>query len=536
LEAFELWGVEKTLKKCNGMFAFAIWDKKEKKIYLGRDRIGIKPLYFGFQNNMLFFGSELKSIRKNIYFSPEIDKEALALFFKHNYIPTPYSIYKNIQKLLPAHYMVINRNFDSSIHCYWDIQKISENGFGNPIDLSEREAIDKLENLLLDSVKKRMISDVPLGAFLSGGIDSSTIVALMQSQSKIPIKTFTIGFEEKKYNEAKYAKRIANYLGTDHTELYITPKAAIDVIPMLPNMYDEPFSDSSQIPTYLISKLTRKYVTVSLSGDGGDELFTGYNRYFKADKFYHLFKPFPPSIRKLVGKFIPLLSANAWQGIGNMIPVKFRLERFGDRMHKFAELFNFSSPLEFYSQFVSHTNNPEALLKKKICGLPSSFIEKYKAHTLTNFIDQMTFIDLITYLPDDILTKVDRASMYVSLEARVPILDHRIVEFSRQIPLFFKVKNETGKIILRKILYKYLPKEFVERPKKGFSVPIGEWLKGPLRSWTEELLNEKKIKEDGIISFAPIQKLWKEHLTNQRDWKYLLWNILMFQAWKEKWM
>lgn len=410
LAGFEIWGIEKTLRKTNGMFAFALWDKEEKKLYLVRDRIGIKPLYYGIQNNNLFFASELKAIRANRYFKPEIDKNALFLFFRHNYISAPYSIYKDIKKLKPGHYVVIDRNMKVNILCYWDIKKITEEGIKYPISLTEKEAINELEKILLDSIKKRMIVDVPLGAFLSGGIDSSTIVALMQSQSNIPIKTFTIGFYENSYNEAKFAKKIAKYLGTNHTELYITPKEAMEVIPRLTDIYDEPFSDSSQIPTFLISELARKHVTVSLSGDGGDELFLGYNRYFRINKLYSILSHLPFSFRTFVGKTINAVPIEFYQGIANIfvgvLPERMKIERFGDRIYRIADLFNFSSPLEIYCHFVSHLKNPEEIVigtNHNICG----FVKEYENLKLDNFLEKISFIDLLTYLPDDILTKVE---------------------------------------------------------------------------------------------------------------------------------
>ena len=540
LAGFEVWGLEKTLKRINGMFAFALWDKREKKLFLVRDRVGIKPLYYGIQNGILFFASELKAIRANRFFRPEIDRNALALFFRHNYIPAPYSIYKNIKRLEPGHYAVIDENLNIKIRCYWNIEKIVEDSIKNPIDLSEKEAIFELEKLLLDSVKKRMIADVPLGAFLSGGVDSSTVVALMQAQSNIPVKTFTIGFYEDDYNEAKYAKKIAKHLGTDHTELYVTPKEAMNVIPKLADIYDEPFSDSSQIPTFLISQLTKRYVTVSLSGDGGDELFGGYNRYSWASNIWKRMKFLPFVLRSRMAKMVFLFSPqsidNFFKKIEIILPEKYKQTLYGDKLYKLSEILTSRSPDEIYKKLISHWKSPEELdfNSKEPETILDDFL-KIKDF-IPNFKDRMMFFDFLTYLPDDILTKVDRASMAVSLEARVPILDHRVVEFSKKLPLSFKIKNGKSKWILRQVLYKYVPKELIERPKMGFGVPIDSWLRGSLRDWAEDLLDEKKIKRDGFLNPEPIKKLWKEHLNGKRNWQYLLWDVLMFQAWRERWM
>ncbi len=539
LAGFEVWGIEETLKRMNGMFVFALWDKKEKELFLVRDRVGIKPLYYGVQNGILFFASELKAIRVNRFFKPEIDRNVLALFFRHNYIPAPYSIYKNIKKLKPGHYALIDKNLNIKIRCYWNIEKIIEDGVKTPIELSEKEAIFELEKLLLDSVKKRMIADVPLGAFLSGGIDSSTVVALMQTQSNIPVKTFTIGFYEDNYNETKYAKKVAKHLGTDHTELYVAPKETMNVITKLPDIYDEPFSDSSQIPTFLVSQLTKRYVTVSLSGDGGDELFGGYNRYLQASNIWDRMKFLPFALRlkmaKVVFLFSPQSIDNFFKKIEIIIPKRFEQILCGEKLYRLSKVLISRSPDESYKRLISHWKSPEELVLNS--GEPKTILDDLKIKDfIPNFKNRMMFFDFMTYLPDDILTKVDRASMTVSLEARVPMLDHRIVEFSKKLPLNFKIKNGKSKWILRQVLYKYIPKELVERPKMGFGMPIDNWLRGPLRDWAEDLLDEKKIKRDGFLNPEPIKKLWKEHLSGKRNWQYLLWDVLMFQAWKERWM
>ncbi len=535
LAGFEVWGIEETLKKCNGMFAFALWDKRKKKLYLGRDRIGIKPIYFGIQDNILFFASELKAIKNNKFFKSDIDRDALSLFFRYSYIPAPYSIYKDIKKLKPAHYIVINRNLNLKENCYWDIRKITKECYQNPINLSTKETVNELERLLLDSVKKRMISDVPLGAFLSGGIDSSLMVALAQSQTSKAIQTFTVGFYDKNFNEAHYARKIAKYLKTDHNEIYISSDKAMEIIPKLPLIYDEPFSDPSEIPMFYISQFAKKKVTVSLSGDGGDELFGGYNRYIWADKIWNRLKYLPFSVRDCIKKMLKIIPTDYWDFLflkfGGMLPDTINQAVPGDKLYKLADTLNCNSANNFFKSLISNWKNPVDIIinsKEPNTILDDNFISK----VIPNFKERMMFFDLITYLPDDILTKVDRSSMAVSLEARVPFLDHKVIEFSKRLPTSFKIKNNTNKWILRKILYKYIPEKIMTRTKMGFGIPLNQWLKGDLREWAEELLDDTKIKSDGILNPKPIKNIWKEYLKGKGNWQYLLWDVLMFQAWK----
>ena len=539
LAAISKWGLERALSVFNGMFTFCIWDKKERRLYLVRDRIGIKPLYFGVQKGILFFASELKALCANQLFLPEIDRNALALFFRHNYIPAPYSIYQNIQKLKPGHYAVVDKNLNVSIRCFWDIRRITEQGIEHPLDLSEKESIDEAEKLLFDSVSKRMVADVPLGAFLSGGVDSSTVVALMQAQSSIPVKTFTIGSYEESFNEAGFAKMVAKHLGTDHTELYIKSEEAAEVIPRLADIYDEPFSDSSQIPTFLVSQLTRKFVTISLSGDGGDETFGGYNRYFWAGSIWNKIKYLPAFLRSELAILLKGVSPAGWDKMFGkfefLLPNIFKQRLPGDKLHKLADILASFSNDDLYLGLVSHWRRPEDLILNS--QEPKTILrDETVKKKIPNFVDRMMFFDLTTYLPDDILTKLDRASMSVSLEARVPILDHRIVEFSRRLPSSLKIGKKENRWLLRQVLYKYVPKELIERPKMGFGIPLDAWLRGPLRDWAEDLLDEKKIKRDGFLNPEPIKKLWREHLSGRRNWQYLLWDVLMFQDWKQRWM
>lgn len=537
LAAFDAWGIEATVKKSIGMFAFAVWDKLNRILTLGRDRLGEKPLYYGWQGDTFLFGSELKALKAHPAFRAEIDRNALALLMRHNYIPAPYSIYQGIHKLLPGSLLTVSlQNRNAQPQCYWDARQVVGAGLAQPFMGSPGEAVDALDKLLRDAVAKQMMADVPLGAFLSGGVDSSTVVALMQAQSSRPVKTFTIGFHEAGYNEAEHAKAVARHLGTEHTEIYVTPEQAMAVIPRLPTLYDEPFADSSQIPTFLVSQLARQHVTVSLSGDGGDELFGGYNRYFWGRDLWKRISWMPSEMRVFVGKMLKGVPPQGWDGIfarlGPLLPSKLRQRTPGDKLHKLAEILGARQPEEMYQGLVSHWKDPEALV---IGGHepPTVLTDRSQWADVEDFSHRMMYLDTMTYLPDDILAKVDRASMGVSLESRVPLLDHRVVEFAWCLPLSMKIRNGQGKWILRQVLYKYVPKELIERPKMGFGVPIDSWLRGPLRAWAEELLDEGRLRREGYFHPAPIRVKWLEHLSGKRNWQYHLWDVLMFQAWLE---
>ena len=534
LEAIRVWGIKKAIEKFNGMFAFAVWDRKEKKLYLARDRIGIKPLYYGWAGKSFVFSSELKALRVFRDFRGEIKKDALALYLRYNYIPTPYSIYKNIYKLELGSILEIDCEGKEKKSVFWNVKEAVRYAAAHPLQ-EKREAEEELDWLLRSSAKLRMISDVPLGAFLSGGIDSSTVTALMQVQSPKPIKTFTIGFYEKGYNEAEYAKKIAQYLGTEHTELYVSPKEAIAVIPKLAEIYDEPFSDSSQIPTFIISKLTRQYVTVSLSGDGGDELFGGYNRHFWIKHIKEKTAWLPYSGRLKISKALRNMPSAVWSILDKAFagfPSKFRLSQIEDKATKISDILSKNTDFGIYHSLISHWHNLQELILN-YNSTPSIIKNKWEAVELKSFTQKMQYLDLTTYLVDDILTKVDRASMSVSLEVRVPFLDHRVVEFAWRIPLEMKIAKGEGKKILKKLLSRYVPQKFMERPKMGFGVPLGQWLRGPLREWAEELLSEKRLREEEFFHPEPIRQKWREHLSGKRNWQYHLWDILMFEAWKE---
>jgi len=538
LACIEAWGFEATLVKSVGMFAIALWDREQRALYLARDRLGEKPLYYGFQRNVFLFGSELKALKAHRAFVGEIDRGALALQMRHNYIPGPYSIYKDIYKLPPGTWLRVDCAAENCVVgepiSYWSLGQVVNQGQDAPYGGSSDDAVAALDTLLRDAVRQQMMADVPLGAFLSGGADSSTVVALMQAQSDRPVKTFTIGFHEEDYNEAKHAKAVAQHLGTEHTELYVSPKDAMDVIPRLPALYDEPFSDSSQIPTFLVAQMTRQHVTVSLSGDAGDELFGGYNRYFWASELWRKLRRVPAPLRTMTAQAITLLRPTKWNSFFSalepLVPSRLRFANPGSKMHKLAETLAAHRPEEIYHRLVSHWEKPTDL----VIGAtepPTVLTDDTSWPALVDFEHRMMYLDAITYLPDDILVKVDRAAMGVSLETRVPFLDHRVVEFAWRLPLSMKIRNGQGKWILRQVLYKYIPQHLIERPKMGFGVPIDSWLRGPLKDWAEELLSPSRLLQEGYFDPIPIRAKWEEHQNGQRDWHYYLWDVLMFQAW-----
>ncbi len=537
LAAFTEWGVTAAVSKFVGMFAFALWDTQTRVLHLGRDRLGEKPLYYGWVGETLLFGSELKALVQHPQWQGEIDRHALALFVRHGYIPAPHSIYAGINKLPPGTLLSLPASEAQAATpiAYWDLQTAVVEGQKHPFRGSDAEAITHLDKLLRSTIKEQMIADVPLGAFLSGGVDSSTVVALMQAQSTRPIKTFSIGFTEPKYNEAEYAKAVATHLGTEHTELYVTPKEAINVIPQLPTLYDEPFADSSQIPTYLVSKLAREHVTVSLSGDAGDELFCGYSRYFTAQGIWDKIGWIPVGMRQVYAKLLLSVSVDRWDEIiaqiGKAVP-RLRQPQQGIRMHLLGNFLKHRQPLDLYAQMMSLSSDPASIVlnstePETILSHPPDWLKGW------DFTSQMMYLDAMTYLPDDVLAKVDRAAMGVSLESRVPFLDRRVVEFAWKLPLSMKVRDGKGKWLLRQVLYQYVPRELIDRPKMGFGVPIDLWLRAELRDWAEELLAPERLEREGFFDVQAVRQQWAEHLSGKFDRCYSLWNILMFQSWLE---
>lgn len=532
LEAFEFLGIEKTLSKITGMFAIFLYSIEEEKLFLIRDRAGEKPIYFGWQDQTLFFGSELKSFHKNPFFQKEICLDALGDFFKFNYVPSNKCIFKGLKKLNPGTYYELDLKTKNSFEKqYWSLfdSKPDQLNIKNSSDV-----VDQLDDLLRHVISDQLITDVPLGAFLSGGVDSSTIVSIMQQVSVKPVKTFSIGFQDPKYDEAIYAKKVASHLGTDHTELYLASNDAMNIIPDLPEIYDEPFSDSSQIPTFLVSKLAKTQVTVSLSGDAGDELFAGYNRYLMARNTWKKIAKYPTMLRKLSGKIMLTQSTETWdniyQKINPLVPQKFKMTNFGDKLHKVAHIIDSKDISSLYQGLISHWNPDEIIRKKSNSSINKLFDYNYDYSDIENMMNW----DFLTFLPDDILVKVDRAAMSNSLETRVPLLDHRIIEFAHRLPFEFKIRNGQGKWILREVLYKYVPKELIERPKRGFGIPLDSWLRGPLKEWAYTMLSKENLEKHNLLNSDAINHKLQEHMSGKRNWQYLLWDVLMFQSWYNK--
>lgn len=535
LAAFLQWGITEATRRFNGMFAFAVWDRQDRVLHLGRDRLGEKPLYYGWLGDTLVFASELKAIRAFPGFNTAINRDALCSQLRFNYIPDPQCIYHGFHKLPPATLLSLRTPADKPVpETYWSLRQVIEQGLDNPFRGSENEAIDAFEALLKKAVGMRMVADVPLGAFLSGGVDSSLIVAMMQAQSTRPVRTFTIGFDVPEYNEAQFAKEVAAHLRTDHTEMYVTGKDALDTIPLLPSLYDEPFSDYSQIPTYLVCKMARQHVTVALSGDAGDELFGGYERYFVGRNLWNKFAWMPPALKKAAAGAMTVLPPQTLNSLGQVarpvLPKRLRHVPFGDKLHKLAEVVAAPGMETLYLTLMSHWKRPEQIV---IGGqdLDTSITDTTGWPRVSDFTHRMMHLDMETYLPGDILVKVDRAAMGVSLEGRIPLLDTDLMEFAWRVPSSMKVREGKGKWLMRETLYRHVPKALIDRPKRGFGVPLEHWLRGELREWAEDLLSESRLKREGYFNPTPIRQKWQEHLSGTRNWHFYLWDVLMFQAW-----
>jgi len=534
LEACAALGVESALKKFVGMFAFALWDRQTRTLYLARDQLGIKPLYWGRQGGVFLFASELKAMAAHPAFVGELDRDALGAFMRLNYVPAPASIYRGIRKLEPGQYLTLADSGEETSAPYWNLREVARCGQAAPADMDDGEALDRADALLRDAVHRCMVSDVPLGALLSGGIDSSTVAALMQATSAAPVRTFSIGFSNPRYNEAPYAAAIARHLGTDHRELYVDPDQALDVIPGLPDKYDEPFADSSQIPTYLVSSLARDHVTVALSGDGGDEVFAGYTRYFWGDLLARRTMPWPRALRQGASRLLSSLSEDCWERLFSVLPASMLPTRPGQKIHKLANVLAQADDMALFRRLVTVWENPAAIVPGAREIATPIWDDGLRAD-VPAFMERMQLLDSLTYLPDDILTKVDRASMAVSLEVRVPLLDHRVVEFAWSLPRRMRVRDGQGKWLLRKVLERYVPTALIDRPKMGFGIPLGSWLRGPLRDWAESLLSAEALGRSGLLAPKPVRAAWDLHLSGNRDLATELWTVLMFQAWHEKW-
>ncbi len=552
LAGFSVWGIEATLKQALGMFAFALWDTEEKCLHLGRDRIGEKPLYYGWLNGGFIFASELKAIRAYPDFQQEINPSALGLLLQYGYIPAPHSIYEGVYKLIPGTILQVRESgvrswelvaegnkdnhspqflIPNATSVYWRGEEIACEGIANPFSGSETEAINSLESLLIEVISQQKISDVPLGAFLSGGIDSSLVVSLLQKVSNQPVKTFTIGFSEREYDEAQYGAKVAHHLGCDHTEMYINPQRAIDVIPLLPTLYDEPFADSSAIPTYLVSQLARKQVTVCLSGDGGDELFGGYSQYFWGRNIWATVSKIPLPLRQILASRITALSQERWNELSQSLPLSpFKYFPAGDSLYRLAGVLSQKQREGIYHYLMCQWQNPDSVVKGM--GQTQTIFHDLSRWIDADFLQQMMFVDMMTELVDGILVKVDRATMGNSLESRIPFLDARVVKFAWSLPLQMKVRDNQGKWILRQILSRYLPDDLINRPKQGFGIPLAEWLRSEqLRSWGDYLLDEERLLSGGFFYPEAIVEKWREHQSGRYNWQRLLWPVLMFQAW-----
>ena len=528
VEACARWGVRETLARLVGMFAFALWDTRDRTLTLARDQIGIKPLYWARFGPLFLFGSELKALRAHPGFTAALDRDAIAAFLRYKYVPAPYTVYRGVNKLLPGTMLTLRPGTEPVVEAFWSLEDAYRRAKREPFTGTAAEATDALEDLLKDAVGRQMASDVPLGAFLSGGIDSSTVAALMNAASGNRVRTFSIGFAEHGYNEAEHAAGVARHLGTDHTELYVTPEEARDVIPKLPEVYDEPFADSSQIPTWCVSALTRRHVTVALSGDGGDELFGGYPRYFRAERYRRTVYRLPAPLRRAGARAVRAVPPGVWDAAFAAAPRRYR-GAAGERLHGLAPVLAGSAD-DLFRRTHSHWPDPAAL----VAGareLDGPLGDPSIRALIPDFFERMQYLDTLTYLPDDILTKVDRASMAVSLEVRVPLLDHRVVEFAWRLPKSMRVRGGVGKWLLRRVLYRHVPPALIDRPKKGFSVPIDVWLRGPLRDWADSLLSERALRESALFEPAPVRRAWQQHLDRRRDLHYPLWDVLMVQAW-----
>lgn len=540
LACIQSWGLKRALEQVVGMFALALWDRQSRVLSLARDRLGEKPLYWGWQGDTLLFGSELKALRAHPDFRAVVDRGALALYVRHGYVPAPWSIYQGVLKLPQGQFIEISLGQGVSVakaaapRPFWSFNETVAEGCARPFTGDDTAAINALEAQLSDTIGQQILADVPVGAFFSGGIDSTTVVSLMQKISSKPVRTFTVGFSGSEYDEAADAQAIAGHLGTDHMPLVVRSEDALDVIPLLPRMYCEPLSADSQIPLYLISKLARQHVTVALSGDGGDELFGGYNRYLGARRVWLRLQSMPGPVRHACAAFLRSVSPAGWDRLFTLVkpvlPEKFRLAIPGTKAQKLADVLELDTEMDYFRRLTSHWQDPASIV---LGGRehPTLMTSQTSQPQASCFEHWMMAMDAQTFLPDEVMAKVDRAAMAASLETRAPLLDHRVVELAWRMPLRMKIRDGQGKWLLRQVLYRHVPRELVERPKKGFGIPIDDWLRGPLRAWADSLLAEDRLRADGYFDPTPIRVRWRQHVQGSHNWQYQLWPILMFQAW-----
>ena len=531
LAGIECWGLDGTLRKAKGMWAIALWDRRDGTLTLARDRVGEKPLYYGWfgegDERCLLFGSELAALQRHPQFVATLDRDAFGQYLQLNYVPAPLTRYVGVAKLLPGHITTIHPSGDAGDRRYWSFADVIVEARADPFLGSPEEAVSETERVLSDAIARQMIADVPLGAFLSGGIDSSTVVALMQARSNRPVETFTIGFDQRGYDEAQHAKAVAQHLGTRHHEFYVSPQETLDVIPRLPTIYSEPFADSSQVPTFLVAQMARRNVTVALSGDAGDELFGGYNRYLFTDRMWGGLRRVPGPLRSALGAALGAVPLSVWDRLGG-IAGRARVSNFGDKVHKGASMLGARDADALYEQLITLPHMRDIALSPGVLrtlpppGSPSTAVERMMA------------LDSVGYLPDDILAKVDRAAMACSLETRVPMLDANVIAHAWRLPLDYKVRNGETKWPLRQILYRHVPKALVDRPKMGFGIPVGDWLRGPLRDWASDLLDPTVLAEQQLVDVARVTRLWDEHQSGRRSWTPQLWTLLMFEAWRRE--
>ncbi len=534
LAAISHWGLEAALARLSGMFAFALWDRTKATLYLVRDRLGEKPLYYGWMGNTLLFASELKALHAHPAWHGEIDRDSVVQLLRFGYIPAPGSIFRGVHKLPPGTLLEISGAAHAAPRPYWSLAEAARAGMASPFQGDAGEAAGQLENLLRQSVRQQLVADVPLGIFLSGGVDSSLVAALAQAEGGAPVRTFSIGFAEAAYDEARHARQVARHLGTEHAEMMVTPQHALALIPDLPEIYDEPFADPAQIPACLLARFARQHVVTCLSGDGGDELFGGYDRYLWGARAWALGRRLPDSARRQAASLLAAVPGRLWGALGAVLPPRQRYFLSGARLHKLARILAAEQPDEVYLRLVERWDGAAEMVPgARQLALPGE--PHVWGEGTGGMVQRMMLLDGMGFLPGDVMAKVDRATMAVGLESRAPFLDHHLAEFAWRLPLAMKIRQGQNKWLLRQVLYRHVPEKLVDRPKMGFAVPLDAWLRGPLREWAEHLLDERSLRQAGLLDPLRVRQKWQEHLSGKRHWQHGLWSVLMLQAWLEKW-